>query len=211
MKVICYWGLLILGVFCCVSIGAPKPAIIQDPGLYTVGVKFEHPQQLVVQGHGGPEVLWYTILTVTNRSGGDVDFYPRCELMTDSFEIVSAGRELPSRVFSQIKRRHKDKYPFLESLEQSGNKLLEGEDNAKDIAIIWRDFDREAKSVELFISGLSNETAVVEFPRTKGSGFAGVQKVYLRKSLQLSYNLRGDPNLRRDVKLTYKSKTWVMR
>ena len=211
MKVIYYWTLLILGLFCCVSMAAPKPAIIQDPGLYTVKVKFEHPQQLVVQGHGGPQVLWYTILTVTNRSGSDVDFYPRCELMTDNFEIVPAGWDLPSGVFSKIKTRHKKKYPFLESLEQSGNQLLQGEDNAKDVAIIWRDFDRGAKSIELFIGGLSNETAVVEFPLTKASGFAQAQKVHLRKTLQLSYNLRGDPGLRRDVRLTYKSKDWVMR
>lgn len=211
MKVIYYSILLMSGLFCCVSMGAPKPAIIQDPGLYTVDVKFEHPQQLLVQGPGGPEVLWYTILTITNRSGGDVDFYPRCELMTDTFEIVPSGRELPVGVFARIKRRHKDKYPFLESLEQSGNKLLEGEDNAKDIAIIWRDFDSEAKSIKLFIGGLSNETAIVEFPRTKAPGFTEAQKVYLRKSLQLSYNLRGDPGLRADVKLTYKGKAWVMR
>jgi hypothetical protein len=211
MKVICYWTLLILGLFCCVSIAAPKPAIIQDPGLYTVEVKFEHPQQLLVQGHGGLQVLWYMILTVTNRSGSDVDFYPRCELMTDTFEIVPAGRDLPSRVFWQIKRRHKQKYPFLESLEQSGNQVLQGEDNAKDIVIIWRDFDKEAKSIDLFIGGLSNETAVVEYPRTKASGFNEAQKVYLRKSLQLSYSLRGDPGLRGDVKLAYKGKAWVMR
>jgi hypothetical protein len=211
MKVIYYSILLILGVFCCVSVAAPKPAIIQDPGLYTVGVKFEHPQQLVVQGHGGRQVLWYTILTVTNRSGSDVDFYPRCELMTDNFEIVPAGRDLPSGVFSQISRRHKQKYPFLESMEQCGNQLLEGEDNAKDVAIIWRDFDKGAKRIELFVGGLSNETAVVEFPYTKEALSTGPQKVHLRKSLQLSYNLRGDPGLRSDVKLTYKGKAWVMR
>ena len=39
----------------------------------------------------------------------------------------------------------------------------------------------------------------------------GVEKVYLRKTLELSYSLRGDPALRPHVEMTYKGKNWVMR
>ena len=78
-------------------------------------------------------------------------------------------------------------------------------DNAKDIAIIWPDFDPSAKGFKLFISGLSNETAVVKHPIIKD------KDVYLRKTLELDYILRSDPALRSSVKLNYRDKRWVMR
>jgi len=65
--------------------------------------------------------------------------------MTDTFEITPAGKGTPASVFEQIKKRHQRKFPFLESLENAGNKILQGEDNTKDIAIIWPDFDAKAK------------------------------------------------------------------
>ena len=88
--------------------------------------------------------------------------------------------------------------------------MLEGEDNAKDIAIIWPDFDERVKNLKLFITGLSNETAVVDHPVSKNAAGQPL-KVYLRKTLEISYDLSGDPALRSSAKLTYKGKRWVMR
>jgi hypothetical protein len=203
-------GSLVFTALLCAA--APKPAIIPNPGDWTVEVAFEHPQRIQAQlaPDRGPQVFWYTILTLTNRSGQDADFYPRCELMTDSFQILAAGIGVPPRIFQQVKKRHLSKYPLLESMQEAGNKILEGEDNAKDVAVIWPDFDNQAKQIKLFISGLSNETAVVDHPAATDEA-GNAKKVYLRKTLELSYRLRGDPSLRSHIQLDYSGKRWVMR
>ncbi|OHB74864.1 MAG: hypothetical protein A2Z25_08415 [Planctomycetes bacterium RBG_16_55_9] len=175
-------------------------------------VEFTHPQQIVLE-HGSdkqPARFWYVILTLTNNTGQDVSFYPKCDLLTDTFHIVPAGKSVTPAVFEHIRKRHEKRYPFLELLDKAGNKILQGEDNAKDIAIIWPDFDLQAKNIKLFITGLSNETAGVNHPVALDETGQPV-KVYLRKTLELSYDLKGDSALRSSVSLVYKEKHWVMR
>ena len=110
----------------------------------------------------------------------------------------------------KIKSRYKTKYPFLESLEFADNKILQGEDNTKDLAIIWPDFDPKAKSISLFIAGLSNETVVVDHPTEKDAN-GNPEKIYMRKTLQLQYAIGGDPKLRSETSLQFVNKEWVMR
>lgn len=212
MKDFVYVILPILAVTACVSLAAPEPAIVQGPGDWTVDVTFEHPQQIILQfsGDKGPRRYWYTIITLTNKTKHDVDFYPKCELMTDTFEIIPAGKGTSAAVFEQIKRRHQGRYPFLELLEKAGNRILQGEDNMKDIALIWPDFDAQAKGIKVFIAGLSNETVAIDHPTAKDETGKPV-KVYLRKTLELSYKLRGDVTFRSDARLIYEGKRWVMR
>lgn len=211
MKSVIYGTFVVWAATAFLCLAAPEPAIIPGPRDWTMEVTFEHPQQIIVQMEkGGLKRFWYTIVTLTNQSGQDVDFYPTCDLMTDTFHIIPANKHTPEGVFERIKRRHSRKYPFLEALDKAGNKMLEGEDNAKDIAVIWPDFDEQVKSLKVFISGLSNETAVVDHPVSKNAAGEPV-KVYLRKTLEISYTLSGDPALRSSAKLTYKSKRWIMR
>jgi hypothetical protein len=201
----------VLATMAGVALAAPQPAIVQGPGQWTVEVRFEQPQQIVLPwGGNGPARYWYTIFTLTNRTGQDVDFYPRCELMTDTFRIVPAGMNVPPVVFERIKERHQSRYPFLESLVNVKNRILQGEDNATDIAVIWRDFDTHAESFKIFLTGLSNETAVISHPVALDAMGQPV-KVYLRKTLELDYAFRGDPALRDSVEVVYKGKDWVMR
>jgi len=212
MKVFVYATLAIFVVMAGVCLAAPEPAIVPGPDDWTVDITFEHPQQIMLRlsGDNKPRRFWYTLITLTNKSNRDVDFYPRCELMTDTFQIIPAGKGAPGAVFEQIKRRHQSRYPFLEALEKAGNKILQGEDNTKDIAVIWPDFDAQAKNIKVFIAGLSNETVAIDRPTAKDKGGKPV-KVFLRKTLELSYNLGGDPALRSDAKLTYNGKRWIMR
>jgi hypothetical protein len=204
--------LVVWAVMVCACLAAPQPAIVPGPGDWTVDVTFEHPQQIVVQlsGDSGPRRFWYTIITLTNKTNRDVDFYPKCELMTDTFQIAPAGGSASAAVFEQIKRRHQSGYPFLEPLESTSNKILQGEDNTRDIAIIWPDFDAKAKSIKLFIAGLSNETVAIDHPVAKDEAGRPI-RVFLRKTLELSYGLSGDAFLRSDANLTYNGKRWVMR
>ena len=71
-------------------------------------------------------------------------------------------------------------------------------------------FDVKAKSMKLFIAGLSNETAAIDHPVAKDEAGRPI-KVFLRKTLELSYALGGDATLRSNANLIYKGKRWVMR
>ncbi len=228
MRSFVFYGTLIL-IASGLLQAAPQPAVVQRPGQWTLETRFEQPQQLVLPyGVNGETRFWYMILTVTNRTGQDVDFRPRCELMTDTFQVVPAGVGVPSVVFDKIKERHQSKYPFLESLgkaetrlvrspdnknkvQGAENLLLQGEDNTRDIAVIWPDFDPRAVSFKVFITGLSNELAVINHPVATDPNTGLPAKVFLRKTLQLDYHLRGDPALRSAVEIVYKGKSWIMR
>ncbi len=202
-------GLVITSNF---TVAAVDPAVVQGQNDWTVDVKFTNLQQIEVKlpGSRTPQRFWYTIITLTNKTKRDVDFFPKCELMTDTFQIVSAGKRTPAAVFDKIKTRYQTKFSFVEPLEKVENRILQGTDNAKDIAVIWPDFDPKAKAATLFITGLSNETAVVKHPVLKDSD--GMPKlIFLRKTLELNYNLAGDPAFRSDTRLTFKSKRWIMR
>ena len=199
-------------IMTCVCMAAPEPAIVPAPGQWTVDVEFTHPQKMVLKrsSDNQPVHFWYVILTLTNNTGKDVGFYPKCDLLTDTFQIVPAGKSVSPVVFERVRKRHVKRYPFLEFLGKTGNKILQGEDNTKDIAIIWPDFDVQAKNIKIFITGLSNETAGVNHPIARDDTGKPV-KVYLRKTLELSYSLKGDPALRSSISLAHQEKRWVMR
>jgi len=194
----------------CFAMAAPKPAVVQRSQDWTVDVKYEPLQQIMLRPDdmSRPVRFWYLILTVTNNTGDDVEFYPHCELMTDTFEIIPAGKDVPPEVFEFIKARHRSLYPFLEQLDPSGMRILQGSDNTRDIAIIWPDFDMRAKEISLFIAGLSNETVAVDYP-VVASGKP--EKVFLRKTLELDYSFSGDPAFRAEPKITFAGSDWIMR
>jgi hypothetical protein len=186
----------------------PEPAIVPADSDWTLEVLFNQPEQIIMKmpGNGEKKRFWYIILTLTNNSSkGEVPFYPSCNLMTDTFRITPSGKTVTKQVFEKIKLRHQGKYPLLENLEKVNNKILQGKDNTMDIAIIWPDFDAGAKNITMFIEGMSNETTAIDHPTDAGT------KVFLRKTLALSYAIGGDPKLRSRAKLAYKSKRWVMR
>jgi hypothetical protein len=208
-----FYGILgIWAIIACVCLAAPEPAIVPAPGQWTLNMEYTNPQQItLLRGPDNKQVnFWYTIITLTNNTGNDVDFYPKCDLMTDSFQIIPAGKFVSPALFEQIKDRHKSKYPFLEPLNNAGSKILQGEDNTKDIAIIWTDFDTQAKSIRLFITGLSNETVAVDHPVLTDADGKPLQ-VFLRKTLELSYSLRGDQALRSNASFAFQGKRWIMR
>lgn len=201
--------LLLMMVGICVAF--PKPAVIQKLNEWTVDVTFDQPKQVTVDIAGlGPQRFWYTIVTLTNKTGNEVDFYPECDLVTDTYQVVPAGKGIRKVVFDKIKIHQQGRYPFLESLDFTDNKILQGADNTVDIAIIWQDFCPKAKTVSLFISGLSNETVAIDHPVKKNQDGSSA-KVHLRKTLELRYAVAGDEKLRDTANFDYKGKNWVMR
>ena len=211
MKTLAFQTFFVLVLFTVVCGAAPQPAIVQGPSLWTAHVEFESLRQFVYRPteHTKPRRFWYTILTISNHTNQDMEFYPQCDLMTETFQILPAGKRVPPEVFRLIKARHASQYPLLESLMAVDSTILQGEDNARDIAIIWSDFDPKAKNVKLFISGLSNETAVLRLPSADAS--SPEKTAYLRKTLELRYHLKGDSVWRADDDIAFKGKNWVMR
>lgn len=207
-----FLGIFGLLVIACISKAAPEPAVVPLSNIWTINTEYTRPQQIIMQNESTKQLkrYWYMIITLTNETKQDVDFYPKCELMTDTFQLIPAGKGVASVVFDKIKDRYKNAYPFLKNLNEADNKLLQGEDNACDLAIIWEDFDSKAQSINLFITGLSNETAVVDHPVAKDEQGRPI-KVYLRKTLELSYNIHGDPELVSGSELKFDGKRWIMR
>ncbi len=216
MRALPYVAFIVLAVAACPPQAglavAPTPAVTPAPGQWTIDTKFTHPQQIILRAGADnkPRRFWYCLVSLTNKTGGEVDFYPKCELKTDTFQIMPAGQNVAPEVFEGIKSRHQSAYPFIESLAKSGNKILHGEDNTKDIAVIWPDFDEKAKEIKIYITGLSNETAFVTHPVAKDNNGQPLI-VFLRKTLELTYKLESASEQRSDANLIYESKRWVMR
>ena len=211
MKFVVYGTLVVLAV-CCVCFSAPEPVKVQGPLEWTLDVKLEPLNQILYpeDAAGEQRRFWYTVATVKNATGQDVDFVPRCDLMTDTFQVIPAGKDVSIRVFEELQDRYELNYPLLEYIELTEKKVLEGRDNAKDIAIIWPDFDARARQVKIFIGGLSNETVVINHPIAKDAD-GSPEKIYLRKTLEVTYEIAGDPAFRSVAKIIFKGQRWVMR
>lgn len=192
---------------------APEPLAVQPPDLWTLNVKYEIPRQIVlnVPGSRQPQRFWYLIVSLTNDSGfSEVSFFPRATLMTDNFELIDAGQGVPAGVFQAIQQRHRGSYPFLESLDFKDNRIRQGADNTRDFVFIWRDFNAKAAEVSFFIGGLSNETAVLVHPlETEADG--SPKRLILQKTLQLTYRVGADAQLRDKATLDFVGQRWVMR
>ena len=196
-----------------VAAGHPEPKVVQKVSQWTLDVDYSAPQQITLKlpNQTKPQRFWYIILSVTNETSLEtVEFYPLCRLITDTFQVIDADRHVPISVFNAVKKKHQGSYPFLESLDFKDHRVARGEDNARDFAIIWPDFDPKARQISLFVGGLSNETAVVEDPKLK-DGDGNPKKIFLQKTLQLKYAVAGDEKLRDTVTLKEPKQTWVMR
>ncbi len=196
-----------------VAVGYPEPKVVQKVGQWTLDVNYSAPEQITLQlpNQKKPQRFWYIILSVTNETSLDeVEFYPLCRLITDTFQVIPADKRVPISVFNSVKEKHRGSYPFLESLDFKDHRVSRGEDNTRDFAIIWPDFDPKAKQISLFVGGLSNETAVVEHPKLKDED-GHPKKIFLQKTLQFKYAVAGDEKLRSTVTIKEIKQTWVMR
>lgn len=195
------------------SFGYPEPKVVQKVDQWTLNVDYSAPEQVMLQLPNQKKLqrFWYIILSVTNETALDeVEFYPLCRLITDTFQVIPADKKVPITVFETIKKKHQGSYPFLESLDFKDHRVARGEDNTRDFAIIWPDFDPKTRQISLFVGGLSNETAVVEHPTLKDED-GSPKKIFLQKTLHLKYAVAGDEKLRSSATMKETEQTWVMR
>jgi len=191
----------------------PTPAGVQQADQWTLTVTYTQPEQITFRMADSDQTqrFWYVIVTLTNESPFDeVSFYPLCQLVTDTFQVIPAGKNVPRSVFEAIKLKHQGSFPFLESLDFADRRIAHGKDNTRDFAIIWPDFDPKAKEVSLFIAGLSNETVVVLHPVLKDE-LGDPKQIFLQKTLQLKFSVAGDEALRASAVMKGIERNWVMR
>jgi len=197
---------------------APKPAEITTSWQLDFDYKPVQPIMVPVPGEAKPRLFWFMLFTVANHTGSDQIFVPDFTLYTDTAQVLRAGQHVPSAAFDKIKALYNN--PLLQDMSGVSGKLLQGEDNAKDGVAIWPDFDPKATSFDIFVGGLSGETAELALPtpmqvtQIDADGkkvVKTVDKVILSKTLDLNYTITGDPASRPKNKAALATKTWVMR
>ncbi len=194
-------------LICGVCIAAPRPSLAPASGIWTLDVVYTQPQQYAVRNNDNQiERYWYIILSLVNNTGRDVPFYPKFELMTDTWSIEASDTGVAKGVYDSLKLMNEGSFPFAVTMNEVANKILQGSDNSVDLLVVWKDFELEAKSVKMFFAGLSNETAVVETQRD-----GETIKHYLQKTLELNYSIPGDSKQRDLQQLAFEGMRWVMR
>jgi hypothetical protein len=209
--------IFIFGVVCLLgslALAGPEP----DPASphWQLDFRFHDPQRIAVQmpGEAEPTTFWYLLFTVTNDTGEDVQFYPSFRLVTDTLESVEGGAEVIPAVYDAIAARHKKDDPFFAPPAKTTGPLLQGADNARTSAAVFRPFDPKANAMTVFVSGLSGEVARVTNPSFDSSApesEANERFFILRKTLAISYDLPGDEETRAHAKPMRRDREWVMR
>ena len=101
--------------------------------------------------------------------------------------------------------------PLLEPQDSITGPILLGRDNARDSVAIFKDFDPNANSINIFIAGLSNETISVHYPAKSEIELTEKKQVLLRKTLMLQYQVPGDRFSPLNRVMLYRSRKWIMR
>lgn len=183
-----------------------------SPYPITWELKFEHaaPKRIVVDLPGqAPQAFWYMTYSVTNNTDQARTFLPVFEMMTNDGQIIRSDRNLPYKVFTEIKAREKSKY--LEHFTQIGGQVRIGEDEARDGVAIWKEPMPEMGSFTIFLSGLSGETARLKDAEGKDLKDAKGDSIILRKTLQMNYYIRGDEVYPGWDEVSTRPQRWIMR
>lgn len=178
---------------------APEPSLV--PVSWQLDIKYGNLQRIFVNIDGKDKPFWFLRYTVTNNSGKDVLFTPNFEIVADTGEVTPAFKDVPNAVFQQIKQNYGNS--LLMSPTDIYGKLLQGEDNAKDGVAIFPALDSDARDFQLFVTGLSGETAEVKNPVTG-------KPVILQKALELDFNIPGEA-IGVEPHPRLKSYKWVMK
>lgn len=193
---------------------APKADIATRA--WQLDLEFYDPQRITLRltGDEHATTFWYVLYQVTNRTGKDVEFYPSFRMVTDTLQVVEGGAEVSPTVYDAIKARHYREFPFFAPPAKVTGLLLQGEENARASAAVFRTFDEAASSFTLYISGLSGESARQRNPAfdvKRGESEDNPRAFFMRRTLAVVYDLPGDPQTRALATPMRRSREWVMR
>jgi len=193
---------------------APSPSVA--PRNWQLDFDFEDLQRLdvVLPGDRQPTTFWYMVYTVTNNSGKDVEFYPSFQLVTSTLQVVTGGDNISPSVYDAIAAQYRNMYPFFRVPTDMTGTLLQGPDNSRTSAAVFRDFDRTANEVTVYVGGLSGEIVSVpnpSFDPEKPESAENMRFFPLRKTLAIPYDIPGDERTRQQAPPVRKKTDWVMR
>ena len=185
------------------ALGFPEPAIVSRAWQF----QFSHdvPRAIAVPDQGGQNVwYWYMPYKIVNHTDTERIFIPDITIATDRGDIIPAGRGVPSYVFAAIKTRIGNS--LLERPDQMVDRVLRGEDHARESVVVWpaSALDESTSLLSIFISGLSGETAIAKNPVTGES-------IALRRTLMLDFQMPGRPVRPQDQPVVFAGERWVMR
>ena len=181
----------------------PKPS----PYKVTWEFDFENkrPQRIVVDD----QAYWYMPYTVINNTDEERMYLPVFEMLTNEGAVVRSDRNVPYKVFEEIKRRERNQ--FLEHFTQVGGQILLGEDQAKEGVAIWQEPTTDMGQFSIFVGNLSGEIATLKNAKGEEMKNADGKPVVLRKTLRLNYFVRGDEVHPGEDEVNENPKDWVMR
>ena len=129
------------------------------------------------------QIFWYVRYKVTNSTDMDQLFTPEFQLITDTGQVIDAGKDVPVEIFDQIKKLYGS--DLMESPIDVLGKLKQGPDHAKESVAIFAGVEMEARKFRIVTTGLYGEVAEVKNPLTD-------KPVILRKALVLDYDVPGE-------------------
>ena len=145
---------------------------------------------------------WYMTYDVVNKTGKEVRFAPRIDLITDEGQILGQGDGVPSSTVSQIKEFLKN--DLLEDQFEILGEVLPGKEHAKTGLVVFRADDLKPTELLVMVQGLSRETKKEPHPKTG-------EPVLLRKTIELSYLVPGDPKPRGSTTYPIVNQRWIFR
>ncbi len=183
---------------------------------WQLDIEFEDPQRISFRlpGDATPTTYWYVLYRVTNNTGRDVQFMPSARLLTDTLDKIHAGDNIHPNVYRRIAALHKNDFPFFAKPSKVTGLLLQGEQNARSSAWVFRTFDKAANSFTIFVSGLSGLIDRIPNPvfDTKSPESDDNPRSFVRRlTLAIDYLLPGDENTRAAATPRRTNRKWVMR
>ncbi len=185
------------------------------------------PIEVLLPGADRPEVYWYMVYTVVNRSPRSQRFFPMFQIVTEDLRVYDTDLGISPLVFEAIRQRHSITHKYLEEPTKVIGALLSGDDNARESVAIWRQVDLNINSFSIYVSGLSGEIQFLPNPahdpnrpeKAEVVGSDGRQRASevnpkfftLRKTLEIRYNLPGSPQARSGVLPQRTETRWIMR
>jgi len=205
----------LLGVFSTPLPAGPRTGLV--PKSWELHFEFDDPQRITVKlpGSDQPQTYWYVIYRVVNRTGQDVNFMPSFRLVTNTLQVREGGDQVNPLVYDRIAARHRGQFPFFAPPYKITGKLLQGEENARSSAAVFQPFDPDASSFRIYVSGLSGEIERVPNrvfdPGKPESEDENPRFFLMRRTLEISYDLPGDPETRVSATPIRRSRLWVLR
>ena len=207
-------ALVLVSLVSATATAAPRAQLVSMA--WQLEFEFHDPQRIDVAlpGDSRPATYWYVLYQVTNNTNREVDFYPSFQLVTDTLQVVTAGDNIPPRVYDAIAKRHRREFAFFVPATEAAGRLLQGEENARASAAVFRTFDKSASGFTFYVAGLSGEIERIANPAfnaKKEESTENPLSFLFRRSLAIKYDLPGDPVTRSGSVPQRRSRAWVMR